>query len=108
MLAAIYKKKDNLETELYEVVPEPVYVAPYTATSYDEVVAKLKQAYAAAEKLTNDSLVGIAYEMADGAIEYENSSYAVLCIEWDPIRMRWDYWHEEEIPDVLPEEIIYW
>ena len=55
MLAAVYPKRDNLETELYEVADEP-------------------------------------------GQSYAGHSHAIVAIEWDELRERWDYWHLHEIP----------
>lgn len=98
MLAAVYPKRDNPITELYEVADEPVFVGIYRATTYKEIVRDLKKAIIAAERLSDEALVGVAYETDEPNAPYENNSHAVACIEWDKLRERWDYWHLHEIP----------
>ena len=98
MLAAVYPKRDNLETELYEIADEPVFVGTYRANTYKEIVAALKRAIISAERLSDEDLVGVAYETDEPGQAYVGHSHAVVCIEWDELRERWYYWHVGEIP----------
>jgi len=43
-------------------------------------------------------LVGVAYETDEPGQAYAGHSHAVVAIEWDELRERWDYWHLHEIP----------
>ena len=98
MLAAVYPKRDNPITELFEVADEPVFVGTYRAETYHEIVRDLKKAIIAAERLSDEMLVGVAYETDEPGQAYAGHSHAVVAIEWDELRERWDYWHLHEIP----------
>lgn len=107
MLAVTWKKVDVPEEDIYKFIEPEIYgLIPNDLESAEKALMH------AVDEL-GDEYVAVAYELADGVEEvdessYENSSYAVVSVEYDPIRDTYPTYYEDDLAAEFFEELRLW